>query len=102
MGASTRTVKTWESSLRRVVPSRRFDRDLRRMLKRGKDVDKLQAVVDTLQRGEPLEPRHRPHPLSGDWISYWDCHVEPDWVLIYQVTDEAVFLARTGTHADLF
>jgi len=72
------------------------------MLRRGKDIDNLQAAVDTLQRGESLEPRYRPHPLSGDWRPYWDCHIEPDWILIYQVTNEAVLLARTGTHADLF
>ncbi|MGD0023228.1 MAG: type II toxin-antitoxin system YafQ family toxin [Xanthobacteraceae bacterium] len=44
----------------------------------------------------------RPHPLKGDWKGYWECHISPDWLLIYKVTDEEVLLARTGTHADLF
>lgn len=88
--------------MRQIIPSKRFDRDLRRMVRRGKDIAKLQAVVEKLQVGEALEPRHGPHPLAGDWKPYWDCHIEPDWLLVYHVTDEAVWLVRTGTHADLF
>jgi mRNA interferase YafQ len=88
--------------VRQIIPSKRFERDLRRMVRRGKDIAKLQAVVEKLQVGEALEPRHGPHPLAGDWKPYWDCHIEPDWLLVYHVTDEAVWLVRTGTHADLF
>ena len=56
-----------------------FERDLRRVNRQGKDLDKLEAVVNLLQAQEPLPARCRPHQLRGNWIGYWDCHVEPDW-----------------------
>lgn len=80
----------------------RFTRDLKRMLKRGKDTAKLQSVVSKLAHGEVLEPRHRDHPLRGNWIGSRDCHIEPDWVLIYTTSAEFLRLERTGTHSDLF
>ena len=79
-----------------------FERDLRRVNKQGKDLDKLETVVNTLQAREPLPARCRPHPLRGIWAGHWDCHVEPDWLLLYRVTNEALILVRTGSHADLF
>ena len=79
-----------------------FERDLRRVNKQGKDVDKLETVVNILQAQEQLPARCRPHPLHGIWAGHWDCHVEPDWLLLYKVTEEALILARTGSHADLF
>jgi mRNA interferase YafQ len=85
-----------------IRPTSAFERDVRRALKRGKDLDKLDAVVSTLQAGRPLAARCRAHPLRGSWAGHWDCHVEPDWVLLYKVTAEALVLVRTGTHADLF
>jgi mRNA interferase YafQ len=78
-----------------------FERDLRRVNKQGKDLDKLEAIVEILQAEEKLPARCRPHPLRGIWTGHWDCHVEPDWLLLYRVTDEAVILVRTGRHADL-
>jgi mRNA interferase YafQ len=72
------------------------------MQKRGKNLAKLEAIVESLALGRPLEARHVPHPLTSNWKPLWDLHIEPDWLLIYQVTDEEVYLARTGTHADLF
>lgn len=79
-----------------------FERDVRRINKRGKDLDKLEAIVNLLQAQEQLPARCRPHPLRGNWTGYWDCHVEPDWILLYKVTDQALMLVRTGSHADLF
>lgn len=79
-----------------------FERDLRRVSKQGKDLDKLETIVNLLQAQEPLPGRCRPHPLRGNWVGYWDCHVEPDWILLCRVTDEALILVRTGSHADLF
>jgi mRNA interferase YafQ len=79
-----------------------FERDLRRVGRQGKDLDKLQTIVDRLQAQEPLPARCHPHPLRGNWAGFWDCHVEPDWVLLYKVTDEALVLVRTGSHAALF
>jgi mRNA interferase YafQ len=79
-----------------------FERDLRRVSKQGKDLDKLETIVNILQAREKLPARCRPHPLRGIWAGHWDCHVEPDWLLLYKVTDEALILVRTGSHADFF
>ena len=88
--------------MRILVESTSFRKDVRRARKRGYDLQKLNAIIRKLQAGEPLPAANRPHPLRGDWKGYWDCHVEPDWLLIYKVTDDEVRLARTGTHSDLF
>jgi mRNA interferase YafQ len=86
---------------RTVQASAAYKRDLKRLSKRGKDLDRLDAVVETIRLGRRLNPRHRDHALSGEMKDFRDCHVETDWVLIYRVDDEAVYLTRTGTHADL-
>ncbi|MGD1020398.1 MAG: type II toxin-antitoxin system YafQ family toxin [Verrucomicrobiia bacterium] len=80
----------------------RFVKDVKRMRKRGKDVAKLEAVVRKLAHGEVLEPKHRDHPLHGLWSDSRDCHIEPDWVLIYTADATSLRLERTGTHSDLF
>jgi mRNA interferase YafQ len=85
-----------------LVESTAFRKDRKRVHKRGYDVAKLAAIIGKLQLGEALPASHRPHPSKGEWKGYWECHVEPDWLLIYKVTDGEVRLARTGTHADLF
>jgi mRNA interferase YafQ len=85
-----------------IVTTTAFRKDVKRMDKRSKDLVKLEKIVERLAKGQPLEAKHKPHPLTGNWKPYWDCHIEPDWLLIYQVTDEAVYLMRTGSHADLF
>ena len=79
-----------------------FKRDVRRLGKRGKDLAKLRAVVEALCNRATLAPRHRDHPLGGDWQGWRDCHIEPDWVLIYRVGEDELILGRTGSHADLF
>ena len=91
-----------EPPLREVVTTSAFERDIKRLRKRGKDMERLRAVVDTLRRGHPLLSRHRDHALSGDWQGFRDCHVEPDWVLVYRIDEDVVYLTRTGTHSDLF
>lgn len=88
--------------MRKIVQTGAFRRDAKRMVKRGKDLGKLGQVVAKLVQGETLEPRYKPHPLVGNWKPKWDLHIEPDWVLIYEVTEDEVLLARTGSHADLF
>lgn len=79
-----------------------FARDVRRMWRRGKDPAKLKAVVETLARGGILDEKHRDHPLLGPWKRCRDCHIEPDWVLIYSVDAHSLRLERTGGHSDLF
>ena len=84
--------------------STRFRRDLRRLKRRGKDLEKLKSVVRLLVEEQTLPERHRDHNLVGDWSGYRDCHIEPDWLLIYKIDrDEKILtLVRTGTHSELF
>jgi mRNA interferase YafQ len=79
-----------------------FDRDLKRVARRGYDLQRLASAIASIQRGERLPAAMRPHPLRGEWKGYWECHIGPDWLLIYKLTDAEVLLARTGTHSDLF
>ena len=88
--------------MRRLSQTRQFSRDVKRMAKRGKDIAKLREVVTRLAEELPLDPRHRDHPLIGKLINCRDCHVEPDWILIYSMDQESLRLERTGTHSDLF
>ena len=86
----------------RLLTTGRFDRDLRRARRRGKDLDRLWAVVERLLDGARLDPHHRAHRLSGEWSRSWECHIEADWLLIWHVDGDALVLTRTGTHSDLF
>lgn len=86
----------------RLLTTAQFKRDVRRVSKRGKDLDQLWAVVEKLLARQPLEPRNRPHRLSGQWARFWECHIAPDWLLIWDQQDDALTLVRTGTHTDLF
>jgi len=88
--------------MKRLFQTTQFARDVKRMRKRGKDLKKLQEVVRLLAAGRTLAPKHRDHPLIGAWRLSRDCHVEPDWILIYTADEESLRLERTGTHADLF
>ena len=80
----------------------RFEKDLKRVAKRNRDLTKLWAIVERLVTGQRLEPQHRQHRLSGRRSSYWECHIEPDWLLIRGRDGDLLTLVRTGTHSDLF
>ncbi len=82
--------------------STQFKRDIKRLTRQGADLTKLEAVVIRLVAELPLEERHRDHALAGNWRGYRDCHIEPDWLLIYHVIDDELQLTRTGSHAELF
>ena len=89
--------------MRRIEFGSAFKRDHKRMMRRGASSEKIDAVLALLMKDEPLPARHRPHRLSGEWRGFWECHIEPDWLLIYDLDDpEVVALHRTGTHSDLF
>jgi mRNA interferase YafQ len=88
--------------VREIKATNRFLRDLRLARKRGKDPAKIEAVIDTLARGDRLAPRLRPHRLQGEMRGLFECHVEPDWLLVWDENERQVILIRTGTHADLF
>ena len=88
--------------MRNPVVGSRFKRDVKRMERRGKEMSKLRKVIELLIEGNPLPPELKDHPLSGDWKHFRDCHIEPDWVLLYKVDGDDLYLVQTGTHADLF
>ena len=79
-----------------------FKRDYKRIKKQNKDLSKLRTVIETLVTGNDLEPKYKDHPLIGEWKGYRDCHIEPDWILIYKRTPEILTLQRTGSHSELF
>ena len=72
------------------------------MMKRNKDENKLWEVIKKLSEGKSLPAKYKDHPLRGEWNNRRDCHIEPDWLLIYQVRGNDLILERTGSHADLF
>ncbi len=82
--------------------TRQFEKDVKRMRKRGKDVQKLKAVSSSLIAEEPLAERHRDHALIGNYKDRRECHIEPDWLLIYKLAGNEIIFERTGTHSDLF
>lgn len=88
--------------MREIVYTKRFRQDYKRIKKRSWDVRKLEALVDTLARGQPLPPKARPHKLSGVFKDAWDVHLSRDWILVYEISEDLLILRRTGTHADLF
>ena len=81
-----------------------FRRDYKRIKKRGYNLKLLEGVIDALLAGEKLDPKHRDHALTGSMRDYRECHILPDWLLIYRIEGERLVLVanRTGTHADLF
>ena len=82
----------------------KMKRDVKRMKKRGKDIAKLTAVLSTLAEGIPLSKQNRDHQLTGNMSDFRECHIEPDWLLIYQIHNDMLILTATGTgsHSDLF
>ena len=81
-----------------------YKRERKLMQKRGKDMDKLTEVMDLLINEQPLLPKHENHPLHGGYQGWMECHVEPDWLLIYRIDEDnrKVVFYRTGSHSDLF
>lgn len=79
-----------------------FHKDIKRMKKRGKLFQRYKETIYRLVSGQPLPYSFRAHKLAGEWADFWEGHLEPDWLLIYKKTKEAIILTRTGTHADLF
>jgi len=90
--------------MREVVWTSQFKKDYKLAQKRGHDIDTLDDCIRVLAAGEELAPKFRDHNLTGRWIGHRECHVEPDWLLIYRIegNDLILILARTGSHSDLF
>ncbi len=89
---------------RDIIWTTQFKKDYKLMMKRHKNIDLLDNIIRTLAHGDSLPPQYHDHALSGNWAGFRECHIQPDWLLIYQVDDNVLILtlSRTGTHSDLF
>lgn len=87
-----------------VKPTSKFQKDLKRVQRCGYDIDLLIEVVEKLAAGETLAADFNDHPLKGQYVGCRECHITPDWLLIYKISGNSLFLflTRTGTHSDLF
>lgn len=87
-----------------IVSSNSFKRDLKLARKRGFDIQKLSDAVKLLASEKPLDERYKDHMLTGNYMGFRECHIEPDWLLVYRIEKDELelFLFRTGTHSDLF
>jgi mRNA interferase YafQ len=79
-----------------------FKRDVKRMQRRGKDLEKLKGVLESLVKEQRLAPKYRDHVLVGQYKGTRECHIEPDWLLIYELAESEIVLIRTGSRSDLF
>ena len=81
----------------------KFKRDVKHLQKQGKDLQKLREVIELLANEQPLPEKYRDHKMTGNWNDFRDCHIEPDWVLIYRIEDNklTLSLSRTGSHSEL-
>jgi len=85
-----------------IRDKKQFRKDYRKLKSSGKDLSKLAVVIDTLAAEEPLPERYRGHVLIGNYAGYRECHISPDWLLIYQTSATELILMRTGSHSELF
>ena len=86
----------------KLVTTHQFEKDFKRMIRRGRDKDKILQVMQNLINQKPLDARHKNHSLKGLLVGRMECHVEPDWILIYIKEHDKIIFERTGTHSDLF
>ena len=84
------------------VYTKQFEKDTKRCIRRGKNLDKFKILIRTLLSGKPLDAIHRDHKLTGNLVGRRDCHIESDWLLIYRVDRDQLVFERMGTHSDLF
>lgn len=88
----------------KIIWTNQFKKDYKRALRRKKNISLLDDIIRKLSRGEPLPEKNKDHALSGNWIGHRECHIQPDWLLVYRIEDNILVLtlARTGTHSDIF
>jgi len=88
--------------LRKIKFTTSFKKDLKRQRKRGKQRHKIEKAIKMICLNGDVTKEYLPHTLSGNWQGYLECHIEPDWIMIYAVDDKLATFYRTGTHSDLF
>ncbi len=85
-----------------LVHQARFHKDLKVLLKGGKDLEKIKIIISLLAHGKTLPAKNRNHKLGGEFEGCWECHIEPDWLLVYKKTPDELILIRTGSYSKLF
>lgn len=88
--------------MKRLQVTKQFKKDINRLKKQNKDFNKLKLVIEIISRGESLDKKYRDHKLVGNYVKARECHIEPDWLLIYELYEDVVKLRRTGSHVELF
>lgn len=86
----------------RLIYSSQFKKDYKKVKSQDKDISQLEIIIKKLLNSEKLDPKYKDHKLSGRWKNFRDCHISPDWILIYRLSDDALYLERTGSHSELF
>lgn len=88
----------------KIKPTSKFQKDLKKIRKRGYDLSLLKEAIIILTKGEELPEKYKDHPLKGNFVNCRECHITPDWLLIYEKTEDELYLylTRTGTHSDLY
>ncbi len=88
----------------RIATTRRFQKDIKRCIKRNLPMDRLKEVICLLENTGTLPPKYRPHKLSGNYEGKWECHIMPDWLLVWEQHDDELLLimTNTGSHSDIF
>ena len=87
-----------------IIITSQFKKDYKQAIKRGLDIELLDNIIRKLAKGEKLPDKNKDHPLTGNWLGHRECHIKPDWLLIYRVENDVLVLtlSRTGSHSDLF
>lgn len=88
--------------MKKIRLTTQFKKDYAKAARRGKSLNKIKKVISILESGDVLPPKYKDHALKGNYVNSRDCHIEPDWLLIYNVNGEVITLERTGSHSDLF
>lgn len=90
--------------MRTPIFRKQFQKELEKCKRRGLNTDEIREVMCKLIENKPLEPRNKNHPFSGEYTGCFECHIRPDWLLVYMLDDGAntITFVRTGTHSDLF
>lgn len=88
--------------MRTVRYASQFKKDVKLIVKRGYKIDHLYKVMKALENEEILDAKYKEHPLIGNYKGYLECHIEPDWLLIYKIDGQDLYFSRTGSHSDLF
>ena len=88
--------------MKTIRQTSQFKRDVKRMQRQGREVEKLKRILEALVQGEPLAAKYQDHVLVGQYKGTRECHIEPDWLLIYELGEAEIVLIRTGSHSDLF